>query len=224
MLSALTTSDRAAHAASSDALIAALTATRHDRVAISIMRAPDGHIRIAVDGAAHDGRRLLRAAFAALFRNLPPDQAAPEGRLAVRDFQLAGESALRAPLAPQSPRAPDPRRAACSRLRIDFASSHGLLALSGGVVVCSTFCATIEGTIDVTHNAIALHGVVIPLTAVPFPKNVIPQLLLNPDLIGMRYELAGTPSAPVLKLDPPAPPAPGLLRRLFETESADSDR
>jgi hypothetical protein len=324
--------DRTAHAASSDAVLAALAAARHDHVAIKIVRPPDGRVQVSVRGALYDGRRFLRAMLAALFADgrssLPPDldldmrvarlrgfngealrrvalrfsrqagvvqafrlsgrfasgarlegglrdvhndrvitletrdagaffrladiyrhmrsgqlaaaidvrtpeRAVQEGMLAVRHFRLSGERTLRSLTAPQrEKRAAARAYIAFARLRVDFKSSPDRVELHNGLLVGSAFGATIEGNIEVAGSALALRGVVIPLTFVLPPKNAIPWSPKewtptgwpSEGLFGLRYQLAGAPSAPVLRIDPAELLTPGFLRRLLDPKSAEDPK
>lgn len=148
-----------------------------------------------------------------------PDQAPQEGLLNIRDFTVQGEAALdRVVPAGQS----GARSAvAFSRMRVDFTRSPGKLAVREGVLRGPTVGATIDGQIDYARSEVRMRGTFVPLYGLnnAFGQLPIVGLFLggsNEGLVGITYEVVGTPSAPVLRVNPISAVAPGLLRKFFE--------
>ncbi len=152
----------------------------------------------------------------------PPtvEPSAKEGLMNVRDFQVKGESALDrvaagAPTGGQS-------SVSFSRLRVEFTRQSGQLAVREGVVKGPAIGATIEGNIDYLANQVRMSGTFVPMYGLNNMFGQIPILGLiigggsNEGLIGVTYEIVGTPGAPVLRVNPISAMAPGVLRKIFE--------
>jgi hypothetical protein len=152
----------------------------------------------------------------------PPtvDPSTKEGLVNVRDFQVKGESALDrvaagAPNGAQS-------SVSFSRLRAEFTRQNGQLTIREGVVKGPTIGATIEGNIDYPGNQVRMSGTFVPMYGLNNMFGQIPILGLiigggsNEGLIGVTYEVVGTPGQPVLRVNPISAMAPGVLRKIFE--------
>ena len=152
----------------------------------------------------------------------PPtvEPSAKEGLMNVRDFQVKGESALDrvaagAPTGGQS-------SVAFSRLRVEFTRQSGHLTVREGVVKGPAIGATIEGSIDYIANQVRMSGTFVPMYGLNNMFGQIPIVGLflgggsNEGLIGVTYEIVGTPNAPVLRVNPISAMAPGVLRKIFE--------
>jgi hypothetical protein len=108
-----------------------------------------------------------------------------------------------------------------SRMRVDFTRTSGKLTIRDGLVRGPAVGATIEGVLDYQHDAVRLRGTFVPLYGL---NNMFGQLPIigiflggsNEGLLGITYEVVGTPTAPVLRVNPLSAVAPGLLRKLFE--------
>jgi hypothetical protein len=161
----------------------------------------------------------------------PPsdDEEARDGVLNVRDFVVRGEPALER-LAAADPVTDDRRvtvthGVSFSRFRVEFTRSPGKLALRDGVVWGSTIGATMEGQLDYAHDDVRVRGTFIPAYGL---NNMFGRLpLVGPllggqkeGLVGVTYEVAGSPHAPVLRVNPMSVVAPGFLRKLFEFRGA----
>jgi hypothetical protein len=152
----------------------------------------------------------------------PPtvEQQAKEGLINVRDFTIKGEGSLDRVAAGGPTNAQN--GIAFSRLRAEFTRQNGQLSVKDGVVKGPTVGATIEGSIDYPGNQVRMSGTFVPMyglnnmfTQIPIVGN----LFLggsNEGLIGVTYEIVGTPGAPVLRVNPISAMAPGVLRKIFE--------
>jgi hypothetical protein len=156
----------------------------------------------------------------------PPstDHAPKEGILNVRDFVIRGEGALENVAAnSQSNGGPVQQQGGIefSRMRVDFTRTSGKLTIRDGLVRGPAIGATIEGALDYQQDAVRLRGTFVPLYGL---NNMFGQLPIigiflggsNEGLLGITYEVVGTPTAPVLRVNPLSAVAPGLLRKLFE--------
>jgi AsmA-like C-terminal region len=151
----------------------------------------------------------------------PPttDSRAHEGLMNVRDFAIRGE--------PQLDRAaaggPGVQNGiSFSRLRAEFTRQNGQLTVREGVVKGPIIGATIEGSMDFPANQVRMSGTFVPMYGLNNMFGQIPIVGLflgggsNEGLIGVTYEIVGTPSQPQLRVNPISMMAPGVLRKIFE--------
>ncbi len=143
-----------------------------------------------------------------------------EGLINVRDFTIKGEGSLDRVAAGGPGGAQN--GIAFSRLRAEFTRQNGQLSVKDGVVKGPTIGATIEGSIDYPGNQVRMSGTFVPMYGL---NNIFGQLPIvglflgggsNEGLIGVTYEVVGTPGAPVLRVNPISAMAPGVLRKIFE--------
>jgi hypothetical protein len=145
---------------------------------------------------------------------------AKEGLINVREFTIKGESSLDR-VAAGGP-AGAPGGIAFSRLRAEFTRQNGQLTIRDGVVKGPTVGATIEGSIDYPGNQVHMRGTFVPMYGLNNMFGQIPIVGLflgggsNEGLIGVTYEVVGTPGQPVLNVNPISAMAPGVLRKIFE--------
>jgi len=152
----------------------------------------------------------------------PPsaEPAAREGLVNVRDFSVKGEAALDR-MAAGGPAAVQ-NGIAFSRLRAEFTRQNGQLTIREGVVKGPTIGATIEGSIDYPGNQVRMSGTFVPLYGLNNVFGQIPIVGLflgggsNEGLIGVTYEVVGSPGQPVLRVNPISAMAPGVFRKIFE--------
>jgi hypothetical protein len=143
-----------------------------------------------------------------------------EGLINVFDFTVKGEAALDR-LAAGGP-AGAQNGVAFSRLRAEFSRQNGQLTIHEGVVKGPAIGATIEGNIDYAGNVVRMSGTFVPIYGLNNMFGQIPIVGLflgggsNEGLIGVTYEIVGTPGAPVLRVNPISAMAPGVLRKIFE--------
>jgi hypothetical protein len=168
----------------------------------------------------------------------PPnsDRTPQDGELNVRDFSVRNEPQLeRVAASGEDPTGRMPQAigsgVAFARMRVEFTRSPGRLALREGVVWGSAIGATLEGVFDYAHDDVRLRGTFVPAYAL---NNFLARFPIvgfflgggqNEGVFGIPYEVFGTPSQPILRVNPAGVFAPGILRKLFEFRSAgDYDR
>jgi hypothetical protein len=144
---------------------------------------------------------------------------AKEGLINIRDFTIKGERSLEgaagAPAGGQN-------GVAFSRLRAEFTRQNGQLSVREGVVRGPTIGATIEGSIDYPGNQVRMSGTFVPMYGLNNMFGQIPIVGLflgggsNEGLIGVTYEIVGTPGQPMLRVNPISAMAPGVFRKIFE--------
>jgi len=152
----------------------------------------------------------------------PPtsEPGAKEGLINVRDFSVKGEGSLDR-LAAGVPAAAQ-GGVIFSRLRAEFTRQNGQLTIREGVVKGPTIGATIEGSIDYPGNQVRMSGTFVPVYGLNNMFGQIPIVGLflgggsNEGLIGVTYEVVGSPGQPVLRVNPISAMAPGVLRKIFE--------
>lgn len=153
----------------------------------------------------------------------PPvaDPVAREGLLNVRDFTIRGESALDR-VAGNNSGVTGQSGIGFSRMRAEFTRKSGQLTIKEGVVKGPAVGATIEGVIDYGANRVRMSGTFVPMYGLNNMFGQIPIVGLflgggsNEGLIGVTYEVVGTPGQPVLRVNPISAMAPGVLRKIFE--------
>jgi hypothetical protein len=145
---------------------------------------------------------------------------AKEGMINVRDFSIKGETSLDR-VAAGGP-AGVPNGIGFSQLRAEFTRQNGQLTIREGVVKGPTIGATIEGSIDYPGNQVRMSGTFVPMYGLNNMFGQVPILGLflgggsNEGLIGVTYEVVGSPGQPVLRVNPISAMAPGVLRKIFE--------
>jgi hypothetical protein len=152
----------------------------------------------------------------------PPtvEPSAKEGRLLVRDFSIKGEAALDRVAAGGANGAPN--GIAFTGMRADFVRQNGQLTVREGVLKGPLIGGTIEGSIDYPANQVRMSGTFVPMYGLNNMFGQIPIVGLflgggsNEGLIGVTYELVGTPGQPVLRVNPISAMAPGIVRKIFE--------
>jgi hypothetical protein len=145
---------------------------------------------------------------------------AREGLINVRDFSIKGERALDR-VAPGGPAASQ-AGIAFSALRAELTWQNGELTVREGVVKGPTIGATIEGSIDYPGNQVRMRGTFIPMYGLNNIPAQIPLFGLflgggsNEGVIGVTYEVVGSPDKPSINVNPISAVMPGLLRKIFE--------
>ena len=151
----------------------------------------------------------------------PPtvEPSAKDGLINVRDFSVKGESALDrvaagGPVGVQN-------GVSFGALRAEFTRQNGQLTIREGVVKGPTIGATIEGSIDYPGNQVRMSGTFVPMYGL---NNMFGQLPIvglfmggsNEGLIGVTYEVVGTPDKPTLRVNPISAIFPGVSRKIWE--------
>jgi hypothetical protein len=152
----------------------------------------------------------------------PPssDTRPKEGLINVRDFTVKGEASLDR-VASGGPGGAK-NGVSFSRLRAEFTRQNGLLSIRDGVVKGPAVGATIGGNIDYNLNQVRMSGTFVPMYGLNNMFGQIPIVGLflgggsDEGLIGVTYEIVGSPSAPVLNVNPMSAMAPGVLRKIFD--------
>lgn len=144
---------------------------------------------------------------------------AKEGLVNVRNFSVKGEAKLDEVAG--LPAGGGRSGVAFSRLRAEFTRNGGKLTIREGVVKGPTVGATMEGSIDYQANQVRMSGTFVPLYGLNNMFGQIPLfgMLLggsNEGLIGVTYEVVGSPGKPDLRVNPISVMAPGVLRKVFE--------
>ncbi|MBR0849914.1 hypothetical protein JQ543_19325 [Bradyrhizobium diazoefficiens] len=143
-----------------------------------------------------------------------------DGLINVRDFTVKGEAQLER-VAAGAPNGTG-SGVSFSALRAEFTRQNGALTIRDGVVKGPMIGATIEGSIDYPGNQVCMSGTFVPMYGV---NNIFGQIPLfgiflgggnNEGLIGVTYEVVGTPASPVMRVNPISAMAPGLFRKIFE--------
>ncbi|WP_045001052.1 DUF3971 domain-containing protein [Bradyrhizobium sp. LTSP857] len=152
----------------------------------------------------------------------PPtsEPATREGLINVRDFTVKGMDQLDR-VAAGGPNGAQ-SGVAFTALRAEFTRQNGALTVRNGVVKGPMIGGTIEGSIDYPGSQVCMSGTFVPMYGV---NNIFGQIPLfgiflgggnNEGLIGVTYEVVGTPAAPVMRVNPISAMAPGLFRKIFE--------
>jgi Protein of unknown function len=153
----------------------------------------------------------------------PPtvEPSAKDGLINVRDFSVRGEDSLdRAASGGQQ--GGNSNGVSFSRVRAEFTRQNGQLTIREGVVKGPTIGGTIEGSIDYPGNQVRMSGTLVPMYGLNNMFSQLPVLGLllgggsNEGLIGITYEVVGTPGAPLLRVNPISAMAPGVLRKIFD--------
>jgi hypothetical protein len=153
----------------------------------------------------------------------PPtsDPRASEGLINVRDFSIKGEASLDR-VAGGGPNGGLQSGVAFSRLRAEFSRQSGQWTIREGVVKGPMIGGTIEGIINYPANQVRMSGTFVPMYGLNNMFGQLPVLGLflgggsNEGLIGVTYELVGSPGAPELRVNPISAMAPGVFRKIFE--------
>jgi hypothetical protein len=161
----------------------------------------------------------------------PNDNGTPQnGILNIRDFHVRGEAALDR-VANGSAEMPGSSNAASnpgvefSRMRVDFTRSHGRFAIREGIVRGPLVGATTEGYIDYLREEVRMRGTFVPFFGLNNMFGQIPVFGLflgggsNEGLVGLTFEVVGSPSAPTLRVNPISVVVPGLFRKIFEFQN-----
>jgi hypothetical protein len=147
---------------------------------------------------------------------------AREGLINVRDFTVKGEAQLERVAAGAPNGTPGGGGVSFSALRAEFTRQNGALTVRDGLVKGPMIGATIEGSIDYPGNQVCMSGTFVPMYGV---NNIFGQIPLfglflgggdKEGLIGVTYEVVGTPAAPVMRVNPISAMVPGVFRKIFE--------
>lgn len=145
-----------------------------------------------------------------------------EGLVNVRDFTVKGEAQLERVAAGAPNGTPGGTGVSFTALRAEFTRQNGALTVRNGVVKGPMIGATIEGSIDYPGNQVCMSGTFVPaygLNNIPAQIPLVGLLLggdSNEGVIGVTYEVVGTPDKPSMRVNPISAMVPGLFRKIFE--------
>jgi uncharacterized protein DUF3971 len=153
----------------------------------------------------------------------PPtaDSSAKEGLINVRDFIVKGEAQLERAAANTAPGGQS-SGVTFSALRAEFTRQSGLFNIREGVVKGPAIGLTIEGNIDYNSNQVRMSGTIVPVYGLNNMFGQVPILGLflgagkDEGLIGVTYEVVGTPDKPVMRVNPISAIFPGVTRKIME--------
>jgi hypothetical protein len=115
-------------------------------------------------------------------------------------------------------------------MRVEFTRSPGRFTVRDGVVWGPSVGATMDGYLDYSRDEVRLRGTFVPAYALNnmFGRLPIVGLFLgggsNEGLLGITYQVVGSPQRPVLQVNPMSAVAPGFLRKLFEFRGANEEQ
>jgi len=152
----------------------------------------------------------------------PPtvETSAKEGLINIKEFSIKGESALDQVAAGGA--AASRAGIGFSALRAEFTWQNGELTIKDGVVKGPTIGAIIEGNIDYPGNQVHMSGTFIPMYGL---NNIFGQIPIfglvlgagsNEGLIGITFEVVGSPEKPAVNVNPISAVMPGVLRKFME--------
>jgi Protein of unknown function/AsmA-like C-terminal region len=186
--------------------------------------------------SSNDGGSVLRAAnfyskiaggqlrFYALLGN---EEGSPvhNGNLDILNFDVRNEAALAELDQRGKPKKSGPRKEGINfeRLHLPFTTDDRFIRLGNVVLKGSNICATADGVIRKSDNAIDVTGTMIPACGLSGVFNNVPLLgdILsggnsNEGLFGVTYLVGGTFAKPEFKVNPISAIAPGIFRRFFD--------
>jgi uncharacterized protein DUF3971 len=152
----------------------------------------------------------------------PPtsEPSAKDGLINIKNFSVKGEASLDRVAAGGSNGVQN--GVSFSALRAEFTRQNGQWMVRDGVVKGPMVGGTIEGSIDFPTNQVRMSGTFVPMYGLNNMFGQIPIVGLflgngsNEGLIGVTYEVVGSPEKPVLRVNPISAMAPGILRKIFE--------
>ena len=154
----------------------------------------------------------------------PPsqDSAPQEGVINISSFMIRGEGTLDQVVAGQPNGVQRTDNIEFSQARADFTRIPGRMTIKDGVLRGPILGATVDGNIDYARDQVNVRGTLVPLYGLNNMFGQIPFFGLiigggsNEGLIGVTYEVVGSPGQPVLRVNPISAMAPGMFRKIFE--------
>jgi hypothetical protein len=155
------------------------------------------------------------------------------GALRIKDFVLRDEPAMRrlvaAGVEQVAPVGQDPLHAVnvnadavpFKQLQVTFQRAGSRLDLRDGTMYGAQFGLTVEGSMDFTHDRVALNGSFVPAYEL---NNMFSKIPLFGPLIGggtneglfvVNYHISGQASQPTLNINPLSLVTPGIVRNIF---------
>ncbi len=150
------------------------------------------------------------------------------GTLAIKDFVLRDEPALRRLVAEGTPQNTsdlrqqfDPAAVPFTRLQVNFQRAGTRLDLHDGTIYGTQIGLTVDGWLDFARDRVSLDGTFVPAYAVNNLFSQIPVFGLflgggsHEGLFAVNYEITGAATKPTLNINPLSAIAPGFLRKIF---------
>ena len=149
------------------------------------------------------------------------------GRLTIQNFVVRNEPGLRRIVSEgvaqerSDPSRIDTNAARFTKLQVDFSRRNGRIVLRDGSMFGPQIGTTLEGWLDFPRNQVSLSGTFVPAYGLNNLFSQIPifGLILgggaHEGLFGVNFRISGSPSAPVLTINPLSAIAPGFLRKVF---------
>jgi AsmA-like C-terminal region len=118
-----------------------------------------------------------------------------------------------------------PRRDGVSftTLYLPFSADGNFIRLKNVTVRGADMCATADGVVRKSDNALDVSGTVVPACGLSRAFNNVPligEILsggnYNEGIFGVTYSIGGTLTTPQVQVNPLSALAPGIFRRLFD--------
>ena len=147
------------------------------------------------------------------------------GILTIKGFDVRNEATLAELDKRGKPTKSGPRAESVSfeLLNLPFSADEKFIRFKDGTIRGSTMCATTDGVIRKSDNALDISGTVVPACGLSRALNNVPIIgdLLsggnyNEGIFGVTYAMGGTLANPQIQLNPLSALAPGIFRRLFD--------
>ncbi|MBG1231903.1 DUF3971 domain-containing protein [Aestuariivirga litoralis] len=203
------------------------------QITATIVPLPDGR---QMQVKSNDAGATMRAAnlyskvaggtlnFSALIGN---EEGSPmkNGNLTIRDFEVRNEATLAEVDKRGKPTKTGPRSDSVffNTLSVPVSADEKFLRIKDSSVRGPSMCATADGVIRKSDNAIDISGTIVPACGLSRAFNNVPLLgdLLsggnyNEGIFGLTYAMGGTFAAPKIQMNPLSFLAPGIFRRLFD--------
>ena len=147
------------------------------------------------------------------------------GNLTIRGFEVRNEATLAELDSRGKPTKSGPRAESVGfeMLYLPFSADDKFIRFKDGTIRGPTMCATTDGVIRKSDNALDISGTVVPACGLSRALNNVPIIgdLLsggnyNEGIFGVTYSMSGTLANPQIQLNPLSALAPGIFRRLFD--------
>lgn len=163
-------------------------------------------------------RRVSGGDIEIVIETRPPPRA---GRIALREFVVRGEPALRSAGGEQS-------AIQFTKMKADFLQDQSTMKLRDAVVWGPQTGVTFEGVLDTERDLLDISGTLVPAYAL---NNLLAQIPIvgavlggsnNEGVLGVTFRATGSFKAPQLQVNPLSAVAPGFLRKFFEFGRAEN--
>lgn len=147
------------------------------------------------------------------------------GNLTINDFEVRNEANLADIDKRGKAQKSGPRSEAVSfqTLYLPFSADDKFIRFKDGTVRGPSMCATADGVIRKSDNALDISGTVVPacglsraLNGLPVIGDILSGGNYNEGIFGVTYAMGGTFADPQIQMNPVSALAPGIFRRLFD--------